>query len=73
MKIGPLLASALAATLMAGSALSAEITVRWGDVVGGTHPQVLMIDRIAEAVAKASDGRIEVQSFRADSSAARAT
>jgi TRAP-type C4-dicarboxylate transport system substrate-binding protein len=62
MRIGPLLASALAATLMASSALSAEITVRWGDVVGGTHPQVLMIDRVAEAVAKASDGRIEVQS-----------
>jgi tripartite ATP-independent transporter DctP family solute receptor len=63
MRIGSFLAATWAAALVAGPAQSADITVRWGDVVGGTHPQVLMIDRVAEAVAKASDGRIEVQSF----------
>ena len=44
-------------------ALAAEITIGWGDVVGGTHPQVQMIDRVAEAVAEKSGGRIEIQSY----------
>lgn len=42
---------------------AAEITIKWGDVVGGEHPQVLMIDRVARAVAEKSGGRIEIQAF----------
>jgi tripartite ATP-independent transporter DctP family solute receptor len=58
---GPLLAAAL--SLFIGAASAADVTIRWGDVVGGSHPQVLMIDKVAELVAKRSKGRIEIQSF----------
>ena len=42
-----LTAFALAATLAAATAQGQQVTIRWGDVVGGTHPSVQMIDRIA--------------------------
>ncbi len=45
------------------AAEAAEVTIRWGDVIGGSHPQVLMIDRVAREVAENSGGRIEIQSF----------
>ncbi len=62
MRMGAL---AVAAGLLGAtaSASAAEIVIRWGDVIGGSHPQVLMIDRVAEAVAEKSGGRIEIQSF----------
>jgi tripartite ATP-independent transporter DctP family solute receptor len=37
--------------------------IRWGDVVGGQHPSVLMIDRVGRAVKEKSAGRLEVQGF----------
>lgn len=51
------------ATLGSGQVLAADVTLRWGDVVGGSHPQVQMIDRVAKAVAEKSNGRIEIQAF----------
>jgi TRAP-type C4-dicarboxylate transport system substrate-binding protein len=39
------------------------VTIRWGDVVGGTHPSVQMIDRIAAEAKEKSGGRIVIQSF----------
>lgn len=54
---------AVAALVTASTAWSAEIVLRWGDVVGGEHPQVLMIDKVAEIVKEKSGGRIEIQSF----------
>ncbi len=58
-------ALAIAGTLlgMSGTVSAAEIVIRWGDVIGGSHPQVQMIDRVAEMVAEKSGGRIEIQSF----------
>ena len=45
------LSLALAAALAASFAAQAQTTVlRWGDVVGGAHPQVQMIDRVAAEV-----------------------
>jgi len=58
-----LLAVVAALITSASSVNSAEIVLRWGDVVGGTHPQVQMIDRIAATVKEKSGGRIEIQSF----------
>ncbi len=50
-------------TLSYDNATAAEVSVRWGDVVGGSHPQVQLIDRVAKTVAEKSDGRIEILSF----------
>ncbi len=61
--IRSLLVSMVLSAMATTTAQAAEIVLRWGDVVGGSHPQVQMIDRVAEAVSKASDGRIEIQSF----------
>ena len=51
------------AVLAAGSAAAQSVTIRWGDVVGGTHPSVQMIERIAAEVKDKSGGRIVVQGF----------
>ena len=63
-----------AAVLASPAALAQQVTIRWGDVVGGTHPSVQMIDRIAADV-KAEVGRPHRDPVvsRAASSAARAT
>ena len=60
----------LAGTAVAGLALAApallraqETVIRWGEMLPPTHPQVLMIDRIAASAREASDGRIDIQSF----------
>ena len=57
--IGLVAASALGAT----PARAADVVIRWGDVVAGGHPSVMMIDRIAADVKARADGRIEIQSF----------
>ena len=57
-----LLGTALAGFL-ATSVQAAEVTLRWGDVVGPTHPSVQMIDRVAKDVAAKTGGRVEIQSF----------
>lgn len=50
--------------IAAPTVLRAQSTViRWGEMLPATHPQALMIDRIAATVAEQSDGRIEIQSF----------
>jgi tripartite ATP-independent transporter DctP family solute receptor len=44
--------------------VQAQTTVlRWGDVVGGTHPQVQMIERVAAEVKTKTGGRVEIQGF----------
>ncbi len=57
-------AAALGGALAAPAILRAQGTViRWGEMLPATHPQVLMIDRIAETARDASEGRIDIQSF----------
>ncbi len=51
------------AALIALPAAAQQVTIRWGDVVGGTHPSVQMIDRIAAEAKEKSGGRIVIQSF----------
>lgn len=56
----------IAAAVLWGSALAvqAQTTVlRWGDVVGGAHPQVQMIERVAAEVKAKTGGRVEIQGF----------
>jgi tripartite ATP-independent transporter DctP family solute receptor len=38
-------------------------TIRWGEMLAPTHPQVQMIDRIAKEVKEKTAGRVEIQSF----------
>lgn len=63
--------SAMTATAAAGISLAmpsigarAQATViRWGEMLAPTHPQVMMIDRIAKEVKEKTSGRVDVQSF----------
>ena len=57
------MAMAAGTALGATSAQAQQVTIRWGDVVGGTHPSVQMIDRIAAEAKEKSGGRIVIQSF----------
>lgn len=45
------------------AAQAADVTIRWGDVIAGSHPSVVMIDRIAADVKAKTAGRVEIQSF----------
>jgi tripartite ATP-independent transporter DctP family solute receptor len=57
-------ATALGGVLAAPPTLRAQpVIARWGDQLPATHPQVLMIDRIAAEVREKSAGRIQIQSF----------
>ena len=57
-------AFALVAALAQPLPASAQTKViRWGDVVGGNHPSVQMIDRVGKAVKEKSQGRLEIQGF----------
>ncbi|MEO7888222.1 MAG: sialic acid TRAP transporter substrate-binding protein SiaP [Polaromonas sp.] len=56
-------ATAFSAALLFGLAAQAQTILRWGDVVGGSHPQVLMMDKVAADVKKRTAGRVEIQSF----------
>ncbi|MFA6507395.1 MAG: sialic acid TRAP transporter substrate-binding protein SiaP [Treponemataceae bacterium] len=40
-----------------------KITLKWGDVLAGSHPAVQMIDRVAAEVATKTNGRVEIKSF----------
>ena len=57
--------AALAAAIVCAlhGAAQAQTILRWGDVVGGSHPQVQMIDRVAAEVKAKTGGRVEIQSF----------
>jgi tripartite ATP-independent transporter DctP family solute receptor len=52
-----------AAAVAGGQSLAQQVTIRWGDVVGGTHPSVQMIERIAADAKAKSNGRIVIQAF----------
>jgi tripartite ATP-independent transporter DctP family solute receptor len=58
------------AVLGASAALAAPTTlraqpraIRWGELLPATHPQVLMVDRIARELREKTAGRLEIQSF----------
>lgn len=52
------------ATLTFASSVAAQTTIlRWGDVVGGSHPQVQMIERVAAEVKAKTAGRVDIQGF----------
>ena len=38
-------------------------TIRWGELLAATHPQVQMLDRVAKEVKEKSSGRIDIQVF----------
>ena len=40
-----------------------KITLKWGDVLAGSHPAVQMIDKVAAEVATKTNGRVEIKSF----------
>ena len=55
-----------AAAALCGAVLAAQAqptVLRWGDVVGGSHPQVQMIERVAADVKAKTGGRVEIQGF----------
>jgi tripartite ATP-independent transporter DctP family solute receptor len=59
-----ILACAALGALAAPAAPRAQATVvRWGDLLPATHPQVLMIERIAAELREKTSGRIQIQSF----------
>jgi len=62
-RINTTLSLLLAAGLLAAQSAVAQTILRWGDVVGGSHPQVLMIERIAADVHAKTDGRVQIQGF----------
>ena len=62
----PILAATLTftAALFAAAPADAQTKIiRWGDVVGGSHPSVAMIDRVGKTVKEKNQGRVEIQSF----------
>jgi tripartite ATP-independent transporter DctP family solute receptor len=55
-------ASAALLTGLGGASAQTKV-IRWGDVVGGTHPSVVMIERVGKNVKEKTQGRVEVQGF----------
>lgn len=49
--------------LIATASAQQATVLRWGDVVAGGHPQVVMIERVAAEVKAKSGGRIDIQGF----------
>lgn len=59
-------AGALGGTLAMPSVLRAQATtIRWGELLAATHPQVQMVQRIAADVKAKTNGRIDIQVFPA--------
>jgi tripartite ATP-independent transporter DctP family solute receptor len=57
-------AGALGASLAAPTLTRAQATtLRWGESLSGTHPQVQMAERIAREVKEKTSGRIDIQVF----------
>lgn len=57
------LAVVLGSTLVASAYAQQPIVMRWGDVVAGGHPQVVMIERVAAEVKAKTNGRVDIQAF----------
>ncbi len=55
--------TAVGVFLPAIGARAASTVIRWGDSLATTHPQVMMMDRVAAAVKEKSGGRIDIQPF----------
>src|SRR5574341_1102372 len=47
------------------AAIEAATIIRWGDVLAADHPAVQMIQRVANRVKDATQGRIEIQAYPA--------
>lgn len=59
-----LMLGAAGATLGMPAILRAQaLTIRWGELLATTHPQVQMVERIAKEVKEKSSGRIDIQVF----------
>ena len=50
-------------SLIGAASAQQPIVMRWGDVVAGGHPQVMMIERVAADVKAKTSGRIDIQGF----------
>ena len=50
-------------SLISAASAQQPIVMRWGDVVAGGHPQVMMIERVAADVKAKTNGRIDIQGF----------
>ena len=50
-------------SLIGAASAQQPIVMRWGDVVAGGHPQVMMIERVAADVKAQTNGRIDIQGF----------
>ncbi len=50
-------------SLIGAASAQQPIVMRWGDVVAGGHPQVMMIERVAAEVKAKTGGRIDIQGF----------
>ena len=50
-------------SLIGAASAQQPIVMRWGDVVAGGHPQVMMIERVAAEVKAKTSGRIDIQGF----------
>ena len=56
--------AAWGAGLAAPTLLRAQpVTMRWGDSLAATHPQVMMAERVAREVKEKSGGRLDIQVF----------
>ncbi len=62
---GVLLGAAAAGATLAMPAVSRAqaTTIRWGELLAATHPQVRMVERIAKEVKEKTSGRIDIQIF----------
>ncbi len=63
LKKTPCLAILAGLALIGSAAAQQPMVMRWGDVVAGGHPQVMMIERVASEVKAKTSGRIDIQGF----------
>jgi len=57
------LAGGVTAAAILGRPAAAQSVIRWATVLGGSHPEVLMIQRVSASVREKTSGRVDVQSF----------
>ncbi len=56
-------AAVLSATALSLGSARAQTAIRWSTVLGSTHPEAQMIQRISAAIKEKTGGRIDVQGF----------